>query len=292
MEISLVLSVLFSAQLSSAYPVSLRLEDVFISVKTSGKFHKTRLTPILETWFQTAPEQTWFFTDSEDPGLNLRTGGHLINTGCPADHSRTALSCKMEAELTEFLKSEKSWFCHVDDDNYLNARSLVKILAKYTPEKDWYLGKVSIPQPLEILDRLVLPTQRKVRFWFATGGAGFCLSRSMAEKMRPWIDNGQFQKLADEIRLPDDVTVGYISEVLLQVPLEQVPQFHSHLEPLRLVSHPETEITLSYSQYEDSGEMNLVELDGGNDIKENILNDETMFYAVHCKLYPRSCSTQ
>lgn len=28
--------------------------------------------------------------------------------------------------------------------------------------------------------------QREVRFWFATGGAGFCLSRRLAEKMVPW----------------------------------------------------------------------------------------------------------
>lgn len=27
--------------------------------------------------------------------------------------------------------------------------------------------------------------QRKISFWFATGGAGFCLSRSLALKMKP-----------------------------------------------------------------------------------------------------------
>ena len=29
-------------------------------------------------------------------------------------------------------------------------------------------------------------TQKEVRFWFATGGAGFCLSRGLALKMSPW----------------------------------------------------------------------------------------------------------
>lgn len=29
-------------------------------------------------------------------------------------------------------------------------------------------------------------SQREVHFWFATGGAGFCLSRRLAEKMAPW----------------------------------------------------------------------------------------------------------
>lgn len=31
----------------------------------------------------------------------------------------------------------------------------------------------------------VLRWQRKISFWFATGGAGFCLSRSLALKMKP-----------------------------------------------------------------------------------------------------------
>ena len=130
MEISFILSALLSLHLCSSYPLTAGLEDVFISVKTSGKFHNSRLPPILDTWFQTAPEQTWFFTDSEDSELNLRTGGHLINTGCPVDHSRTALSCKMEAELVKFLNSKSGWFCHVDDDNYLNTRTLAQVLSK------------------------------------------------------------------------------------------------------------------------------------------------------------------
>lgn len=28
--------------------------------------------------------------------------------------------------------------------------------------------------------------QKSVRFWFATGGAGFCISRNLARKMVPW----------------------------------------------------------------------------------------------------------
>ena len=36
---------------------------------------------------------------------------------------------------------------------------------------DWY------PSP---------PQVTTVKFWFATGGAGFCLSRGLALKMSPW----------------------------------------------------------------------------------------------------------
>lgn len=49
-----------------------------------------------------------------------------------------------------------------------------------------------------------------MKFWFATGGAGFCLSKSLATKMAPYVRDGKFVALGDKIRLPDDVTLGYL----------------------------------------------------------------------------------
>ncbi len=47
----------------------------------------------------------------------------------------------------------RRWFCHFDDDNYVNVPALVRKLQEFDPRQDWYLGKPSIPEPLEILDR-------------------------------------------------------------------------------------------------------------------------------------------
>ncbi|KAH6943712.1 hypothetical protein HPB50_025637 [Hyalomma asiaticum] len=110
-----------------------------------------------------------------------------------SSHNRKALCCKMSVELDFFLDSNKKWMCHFDDDNYVNVPRLVKLLQDYDPREDWYLGKPSIRQPLEILARDSSKPQRKISFWFATGGAGFCISRSLALKMLP---------LAGEIRNP------------------------------------------------------------------------------------------
>ena len=107
---------------------SLTVNDIFISVKTSGKFHQSRPSPILDTWFSLVPTSTWIFSDTSCPDMTRRTGGRLIKTECPSDHSRTSLCCKMEAELTTFLTSDRSWFCHLDDDNYLNVPALIKML--------------------------------------------------------------------------------------------------------------------------------------------------------------------
>ena len=82
-------------------------EDIFISVKTSAQFHGNRLQVILGTWFQLARRNTFFFTDQEDTETSALTGGHLVVTPCPSDHSRQALSCKMQAEFDAFLDTDK-----------------------------------------------------------------------------------------------------------------------------------------------------------------------------------------
>lgn len=96
-------------QSSTVKPVvqKMTLDDVFISVKTSKKFHESRLKVILKTWFQLAKANTYFFTDFSDEETSISTNGHLVVTSCPSDHSRQALSCKMQAEFDMFLKSKK-----------------------------------------------------------------------------------------------------------------------------------------------------------------------------------------
>ena len=42
------------------------------------------------------------------------------------------------------------WFCHFDDDNYVNVQSLLSLLSQYDEQRDWYLGKPSIKAPLEL----------------------------------------------------------------------------------------------------------------------------------------------
>lgn len=42
------------------------------------------------------------------------------------------------------------WFCHFDDDNYVNVPALLDLLSKYDHKEDWYLGKPSIKMPIKI----------------------------------------------------------------------------------------------------------------------------------------------
>ncbi|CAG5129430.1 unnamed protein product [Candidula unifasciata] len=260
------------------------LKDIFISVKTTSKYHGPRVKLLLKTWYLLAREQVYFFTDGNDTEIAEILGDHLINTNCSTDHSRRALSCKMAVEFDYYMASRKRWFCHVDDDVYLNVPRLVDMLQGYNHREDWYLGKPSLKHPLEVADRET--PGMKLTFWFATGGAGFCISRSLALKMAPYAGGGRFMTTAETIRLPDDCTLGYIVEHLLKHKLTVVEEFHSHLEALWLIKphQLDKQITLSFSEY--SGKQNVINVQGFSETE-----DPTRFRSLHCFLFPnfREC---
>ncbi|XP_066258035.1 fringe glycosyltransferase [Euwallacea similis] len=279
-EYDMVPSTEMPSATATVRPPATILRDLFISVKTTESYHSSRLSIILKTWFQLAKKQIWFFTDTDDKDFQLRTNGHMINTNCSSSHNRKALCCKMSVELDTFLKTDKKWFCHFDDDNYVNVPRLVRFLGDYNPREDWYLGKPSIQAPLEIVskDKKSLP----VKFWFATGGAGFCLSRALTLKMMPLASDGKFISIGERIRLPDDVTMGYIIEHLLKKPLTVVDEFHSHLEPMKFIRREliEDQISFSYAKLKD--EWNVVKIEGFDE-----KYDQNRFLSLHCFLFPR-----
>ncbi|CAG9865557.1 unnamed protein product [Phyllotreta striolata] len=280
MEVPLELTSEFATATATVKPPTTTLDDIFISVKTTKNYHRKRLPIILKTWFQLARKQTWFFTDTDDAEFQLKTNGHMINTNCSSSHSRKALCCKMSVEFDSFLNTDKRWFCHFDDDNYVNVPRLVRFLGDYNPKDEWYLGKPSIQAPLEIVKK-EKKTVKKIKFWFATGGAGFCLSRALAVKMMPFASNSRFISTGERIRLPDDVTMGYIIEHLLKQPLTVVDQFHSHLEPMKFIRKDTIEDQLSFSYAKAKEEWNVVKIDGFSETE-----DQYRFLSLHCFLFP------
>jgi len=278
--------------LASPVPSPVLLSDVFISVKTTGLFHNTRLPVLLATWLPEAGRSVHLFTDAP-PSSSLANslkaaGAEMVETGCPSDHSRSALCCKMQAELAAFLNSpaREDWFCHLDDDNYLHLDGLLDTLARFPTSRgqQHYLGKSSIARPLDLLDRRQSPPS-PVRFTFGTGGAGVCISRTALQRLESeqQLVSG-FQEVGDTIRLPDDVTLGYLMETVLGVKLTPLPSFHSHLEPLRTLKSNDLDslVTASYSVYEDTGERNSLEL--GQDQG----TDPTAFLKLHRMLHPEA----
>ncbi|KAM7114265.1 beta-1,3-N-acetylglucosaminyltransferase manic fringe [Molossus nigricans] len=266
----------------SPRPPELQLQDVFIAVKTTRAFHRSRLELLLDTWVSRTREQTFVFTDSLDEGLRERLGPHLVVTNCSAEHSHPALSCKMAAEFDAFLASGLRWFCHVDDDNYVNAKALLKLLRALPQTLDVYIGRPSLNRPIHASEPQPRNRTRLVRFWFATGGAGFCINRKLALKMSPWASGTRFVRTSALIRLPDDCTVGYIIECKLGGHLQPSSLFHSHLETLQLLGAAQLleQVTLSYGIFE--GKLNVIKLQGPFSPEE----DPSRFRSLHCLLYP------
>jgi fringe protein len=87
------------------------------------------------------------------------------------------------------------------------------------------------------------------------------------------------------MRLPDDVTMGYVVEQLAGVAMTRLDEFHSHLEPLRLVTQLERQISFSYSAEGAAPELrNFVEVEGGGAFSLEL--DPTRFLSIHCSLFP------
>uniref|UniRef100_A0A8D2N7D1 O-fucosylpeptide 3-beta-N-acetylglucosaminyltransferase n=1 Tax=Zonotrichia albicollis TaxID=44394 RepID=A0A8D2N7D1_ZONAL len=251
--------------------------------RTTRKYHRSRLDLLLQTWISQARGQTFIFTDWEDRELRLKAGDHMINTNCSAVHTRQALCCKMSVEYDKFLESGQKWFCHVDDDNYVNPRTLLHLLSAFSHSQDVYVGRPSLDHPIEAADHVQSDgSKTTVKFWFATGGAGFCISRGLALKMSPWASLGNFISTAERVRLPDDCTIGYIIEGLLEVKLLHSPLFHSHLENLQRLQGESVlqQVTLSYGDPENKH--NVVSVGGVFGLQQ----DPTRFKSVHCLLYP------
>ena len=96
-----------------------------------------------------------------------------------------------------------------------------------------------------------------------------------------------FTAVGDKMRLPDDVTMGYIVEQLAGVAMTRLDQFHSHLEPLRLVTNLPDQISFSYSAPAEGGPPeanNLIEIAEGERWDLNV--DPTRFLSIHCHLFP------
>jgi hypothetical protein len=57
-------------------------------------------------------------------------------------------SCEIYSNTYFYFTFYLSWYCHFDDDNYLNVERLYQVLKNYDPNEDWYLGRRSTSQKI------------------------------------------------------------------------------------------------------------------------------------------------
>ena len=138
------------------------------------------------------------------------------------------------------------WYCHFDDDTFLNFEALQNHLSTYAEEKPIYVGKKSISKPVKIT--YTSNNEKTIQskpFNFATGGAGWCINRPMYQRLLNLLSNdSEFSRVSRTTGLPDDMTIGFLIESELGEKLESVEKFHSHLENLNQIKNPSDQVEI------------------------------------------------
>ena len=62
------------------------------------------------------------------------------------------MKLQIEKLVYLFFSFSFRWFCHFDDDNYVNVPTLVTTLQTFDPSRDLYLGKPSLLREMEVIN--------------------------------------------------------------------------------------------------------------------------------------------
>jgi hypothetical protein len=128
--------------------------NILIAIKTTRKYHSKRLPPILDTWLTTANGSNIFIiTDGSDPkyqDICQKLGINYVISKNYGNGFKANQCYKTGVELGLMDKHENQhydWFCNVDDDMYVNMKSLINFLAKFDTSSDVYIGHAANAWP-------------------------------------------------------------------------------------------------------------------------------------------------
>ncbi|CAF1256121.1 unnamed protein product [Adineta steineri] len=197
-------------------------------IRTGSRFYQKRLIYLLQTWISLVNKDAFFITDKLLPNISQE---HTILTekACGSDaHSMSILCCKTAHDFLVFHHyiSEYDWFCHFDDDQYVNVNKLNEYLSTLDSNKPYYIGRTSWPNALQ-RSKEPFPSP----FWFATLGAGVCLSKQTIHLLKPYTQTtSEFVDGCIRENYHDDIYLGFLLSAYLNITLTKTDRFHSHLE--------------------------------------------------------------
>ncbi len=197
-------------------------------IRTSSKFYQNRLIYLLQTWILFVHKHVYFVTDQFLPNISHN---HLILTKniCGNEiHKINNLCCKTAHDFILFhrYKMKYDWFCHFNDDQYVNIKNLGKYLSTLDSKHPYYIGRNSWSNTFK---RTKEPFPHE--FWFATLGGGVCLSKYLIDLLEPYTRNiSQFINGCLNENYYDEIYLGFLISAYLNVTLTKDFRFHSHLE--------------------------------------------------------------
>jgi hypothetical protein len=201
---------------------------ILYAIRTNSHFYHKRLIYSLQTWIPLIRDDVFFVSNIFLPNISH---DHTILTEkiCGSDsHSMGVLCCKTAHDFNIFHRylSNYDWFCHFDDDQYVNVNKLKEYLSTFDFNQPYYIGRTSWSESLK---RSKEPFPYP--FWFATLGAGVCLSKRTINLLKPYTENiSEFVNGCIQENYHDDIYLGFILNGYLNITLTKTNRFHSHLE--------------------------------------------------------------
>ena len=278
---------------------------IMYTVKTTVTNHQSRLDILFKTWFTTvAPGDVYLVTDGYDEEYQNRAnvdGVNYVATPCNSKDTdlKMVLCCKTGEEMGLAYWEENthySWWCHIDDDMYVNHRELVELLSRFDPDVEpVYLGLPmhdwDHPGNLTA-DQTVYPEAESRRYHFAYG-ALVCLSRPMLDKLRPWLGSGEKMMTAcSKFANLENVVIGATVELVLGGQLSRTNLYSTHHEVLSEAISPDQltkQIAYSYGCGQSCDNRltprNVVEVPNA---QFSLDEDPTRFLSIHCLLHPKA----
>ncbi|XP_065903066.1 beta-1,3-N-acetylglucosaminyltransferase manic fringe-like [Dysidea avara] len=286
------------------------IHNIYFSVKSCSRNYKTRVFTSMLTWFQVLDKDELAIISDNSSAVKpytdivRRSGFNLIISSCKDDHSRYGLCCKTGIEFSSYYKAlEKhndnkdryQWYCHVDDDEYVNVPQLSHVLQQYDPSKPYYIGKfpwnlrrkfsenpyIRVDDDARVRIKQRNLTMMANHYQYATG-ASYCLSYALMMKGKDFF-NG-IEELTSTCELAgntDDIAIGFIIEVILGYNLTDTEYMFNQYDELDDFSIEQISKFLTVSFYVKKGKtIHAVPL------QYNIPGDRSRFMAYHCLLYP------
>ena len=219
---------------------------VFISVLTATKFHDARLSRMFVSWMQTVePKQLHIITDGKHDMWTqalANAGITVIFSNCPRDRrkSRRMMCCKGGTQFEQWYRAKEAgevykWYCHFDDDVYVNTRALYELVERYNAEKDHYLGnwKQMSARAYHNKDRISQErasglskySERKRDDYRYANGPAYCISASLMVRLEKYLRGKNFEENCIKADVDmDDILPGLIIEGVLGVEITHVPE--------------------------------------------------------------------
>jgi hypothetical protein len=174
-----------------ARSAALTVDDVAFGVLTSDRFLETRLASLRSTWLRGVRHVVFY---SESVIASLPT----VRVEPPAREELVGGGAwKNFPALLDLHRRfpDKKWVFFHDDDTYVFVSNLLRVLGKYNHNRDYYVGLYWTPR--------VDMEWREVQIAYASGGAGYALSRALLARLAPIMPtcHANYTKWAGDVRV-------------------------------------------------------------------------------------------